>query len=124
MGIVAQVNGQFHYFNGNQIGALLLNDRIRSTAHIQNRAAVKSIVTSELGRKIAEANDVTMFDVLTGFKFIAEKLHSLKRNMITIIYSDMKKVTALWPDRSFEIKMPYKLCRSLLSLQAHLKTII
>lgn len=80
MGIVAQVDGQFHYFNGNQIGALLLNDRIQSTAHLQNRAAVKSIVTSELGCKIAEANDVKMFDVLTGFKFIAEKIAHFETN--------------------------------------------
>ncbi|WP_414053968.1 phospho-sugar mutase [Macrococcus equi] len=74
MGIVAQVNGEFHYFNGNQIGALLLNYRIQSTSDIQNRAAVKSIVTSELGKVIAEKNNVKMFDVLTGFKFIAEKI--------------------------------------------------
>ncbi|WP_244625436.1 phospho-sugar mutase [Macrococcoides canis] len=74
MGIVAHVDGKFHYFNGNQIGALLLHYRIRSTESLKNRAAVKSIVTSELGRKIAEANNVKMFDVLTGFKFIAEKI--------------------------------------------------
>ncbi|QTQ09080.1 phospho-sugar mutase [Macrococcoides canis] len=74
MGIVAHVDGKFHYFNGNQIGALLLHYRIQSTESLKNRAAVKSIVTSELGRKIAEANNVKMFDVLTGFKFIAEKI--------------------------------------------------
>lgn len=74
MGIVAHVDGKFHYFNGNQIGALLLHYRIQSTESLKNRASVKSIVTSELGRKIAEANNVKMFDVLTGFKFIAEKI--------------------------------------------------
>lgn len=74
MGIVAHVDGNFHYFNGNQIGALLLHYRIQSTESLKNRASVKSIVTSELGRKIAEANNVKMFDVLTGFKFIAEKI--------------------------------------------------
>lgn len=74
MGIVAHVDGKLHYFNGNQIGALLLHYRIQSTESLKNRAAVKSIVTSELGRKIAESNNVKMFDVLTGFKFIAEKI--------------------------------------------------
>lgn len=74
MGIVAHVDGKLHYFNGNQIGALLLHYRIQSTESLKNRAAVKSIVTSELGRKIAETNNVKMFDVLTGFKFIAEKI--------------------------------------------------
>lgn len=80
MGIVAQVDGQFHYFNGNQIGALLLNYRIQSTQDTKNRAAVKSIVTSELGKVIAEQNNVKMFDVLTGFKFIAEKIASFEAN--------------------------------------------
>lgn len=80
MGIVAHVNGDFHYFNGNQIGALLLNYRIQSTEQLDNRAAVKSIVTSELGKVIAEQNNVKMFDVLTGFKFIAEKIASFEAN--------------------------------------------
>lgn len=77
MGIVANVNGTFHYFNGNQIGALLLNYIIQNTTG-ENRAAVKSIVTSELGKIIAEKNNVKMFDVLTGFKFIAEKIASFE----------------------------------------------
>lgn len=80
MGIVAHVDGEFHYFNGNQIGALLLNYRIQSTNDLDNRAAVKSIVTSELGKVIAEQNNVKMFDVLTGFKFIAEKIASFEEN--------------------------------------------
>ncbi|MCE4956847.1 phospho-sugar mutase [Macrococcoides caseolyticum] len=78
MGVVAYVDGKFHYFNGNQIGALLLNYRIQSTSDLINRAAVKSIVTSELGKVIAEKNNVKMFDVLTGFKFIAEKIASFE----------------------------------------------
>ncbi|TDM03961.1 phospho-sugar mutase [Macrococcus carouselicus] len=74
MGVVALHDGDYHYFNGNQLGSLLLNYRISQTADIADRAAVKSIVTSELGKVIAEKNDVRMFDVLTGFKFIAEKI--------------------------------------------------
>ncbi|GGA97355.1 phospho-sugar mutase [Macrococcus hajekii] len=74
MGVVALHEGEYHYFNGNQLGSLLLNYRIQQTEDIQNRAAVKSIVTSELGKVIAEKNNVKMFDVLTGFKFIAEKI--------------------------------------------------
>lgn len=81
MGIVAYVDGKFHYFNGNQIGALLLHYRIQSTKTTENRAAVKSIVTSDLGRKIAEANNVKMFDVLTGFKFIAEKIAQFESSL-------------------------------------------
>ncbi|KAA1042731.1 phospho-sugar mutase [Macrococcus equipercicus] len=79
MGVVAKVGDDFHYFNGNQLGSLLLNYRIEQTKGIKNRAAVKSIVTSELGKVIAEKNDVKMFDVLTGFKFIAEKIAEFER---------------------------------------------
>ncbi|ULG75070.1 phospho-sugar mutase [Macrococcus brunensis] len=74
MGVVALHEGEYHYFNGNQLGSLLLNYRINQTKDIADRAAVKSIVTSELGKVIAEKNNVKMFDVLTGFKFIAEKI--------------------------------------------------
>ncbi|TDM15044.1 phospho-sugar mutase [Macrococcus bovicus] len=74
MGIVALHNGDYHYFNGNQLGSLLLDYRIGQTEGMADRAAVKSIVTSELGKVIAERNGVRMFDVLTGFKFIAEKI--------------------------------------------------
>lgn len=74
MGIVVKHLNDYHYFNGNQIGAILLYNRILQTEGLAHRAAVKSIVTSELGRVIAQAHDVEMFDVLTGFKFIAEKI--------------------------------------------------
>lgn len=80
MGAVARVGDTFHYFNGNQLGSLLLDYRIEQTKDIKQRAAVKSIVTSELGRVIAERNDVKMFDVLTGFKFIAEKIAEFERS--------------------------------------------
>lgn len=80
MGAVAKVGDTFHYFNGNQLGSLLLNYRIQQTKDIEQRAAVKSIVTSELGRVIAERNNVKMFDVLTGFKFIAEKIASFEES--------------------------------------------
>ncbi len=80
MGVVAKVGQDFHYFNGNQLGSLLLLYRIEQTAGIDNRAAVKSIVTSELGKVIAEKNNVKMFDVLTGFKFIAEKIAEFEAN--------------------------------------------
>ncbi len=42
----------------------------------QNSVAIKTIVTSELGRKIAESFDITMEDTLTGFKYISEKIEA------------------------------------------------
>ena len=64
--------------NGNQIGVLLLNYILRRKKENgtlpANGALVKTIVTTELARKLADSYGVTTFDVLTGFKFIGEKI--------------------------------------------------
>ncbi len=68
--------GAFRTITGNQMGALLLDYII--TAYQKTGTmppepyAVKSIVTSELAARICEANNVRMYNVLTGFKFIGE----------------------------------------------------
>lgn len=70
--------GQYEVLNGNQIASLMLHyilQALEKTDQIPDRAAVvKSIVSSELPTAIAERRDVKMFNVLTGFKFIAEKI--------------------------------------------------
>ena len=54
---------------------------------------IKTIVTSEFGADIAKANNVEVMNVLTGFKFIGEKIKSFEENnMKKLIYLDMKKV--------------------------------
>ena len=79
MGIAVRNNeGEFVLLNGNQIGVLLANyillrkkeDGVLPT----NGAIVKTIVTTEMARKLADSYGVTTFDVLTGFKFIGEKI--------------------------------------------------
>ncbi|MGY3777274.1 phospho-sugar mutase [Isobaculum melis] len=71
-------NGQYEVLSGNQIAALMLSYLLE--AHKEqgtlpaNAVALKSIVSSELATAIAAAYDVKMIDVLTGFKFIAEKI--------------------------------------------------
>lgn len=79
MGIaIRNDKGEFILLNGNQIGVLLLNYILRrkkeAGALPENGAAVKTIVTTELARKLADDYGVTTFDVLTGFKFIGEKI--------------------------------------------------
>ncbi len=79
MGIaVRDDKGKFILLTGNQIGVLLLNyilERKKANGTLpQNGALVKTIVTTELARKVAESFGVTTFDVLTGFKFIGEKV--------------------------------------------------
>jgi phosphoglucomutase len=70
--------GEYVVLTGNQTGALLL-DYILTQKQSKgtlptNGVVLKTIVTSEIGRKIAQAYNLPTFDVLTGFKFIAEKI--------------------------------------------------
>ena len=79
MGIaVRDFEGKFVLLNGNQIGVLLADyimRRKKETGTLpKNGALVKTIVTTELARKVADGYGVTTFDVLTGFKFIGEKM--------------------------------------------------
>ena len=79
MGIaVRNDEGKFVLLNGNQIGSLLANYimlRKKEEGVLPNNGAiVKTIVTTEMARKIADSYKVTTFDVLTGFKFIGEKI--------------------------------------------------
>lgn len=69
-------NGTFATITGNQMGALLMDYIITAYEETdtmpQDPYAVKSIVTSELAAKICKAKNVTIHNVLTGFKFIGE----------------------------------------------------
>ncbi|AOM82407.1 phospho-sugar mutase [Salisediminibacterium beveridgei] len=75
--------GDYQVFNGNQTGGLLLDYLLRKRKE-QNRLpengmVIKTIVTSELGRKIAESFGMNSLDVLTGFKFIGEKIRQYEQ---------------------------------------------
>ena len=79
---VKDAQGEYRLLSGNQIGCLLLyyiliSRRERGTLPA-NGAAVKSIVSTELARTIAADFGVRVFDVLTGFKFIAEKIQEFE----------------------------------------------
>ena len=79
MGIaIRNDDGKFVLLNGNQIGVLLANYiflRKKETSTMpSNGALVKTIVTTELARALATSYGVTTFDVLTGVKFIGEKI--------------------------------------------------
>lgn len=79
MGVaVRDLEGEYVFLTGNQIGALLLNalleDKSDRDTMPKNGVVLKTIVTSELGRAIADKYGVKTMDVLTGFKFISEKI--------------------------------------------------
>lgn len=66
---------QYQVLTGNQIGALLTHYILSSKEQIdKDNAVIKTIVTSDLGAKIAESYGATVFNTLTGFKFIGEKI--------------------------------------------------
>ena len=80
--VVKDHEGKYVPLNGNQTGALLLN-YVLSSLNVQGRipengAAVKTIVTSEIGRDIAAKYKVKTFDTLTGFKYIAELMQKFE----------------------------------------------
>ncbi|WP_040204357.1 phospho-sugar mutase [Neobacillus jeddahensis] len=70
--------GEYVVLTGNQTGALLvdyiLTQKKQKGTLPNNGVVLKTIVTSEIGRKIAESYQLETVDVLTGFKFIAEKI--------------------------------------------------
>lgn len=74
--------GVFHTLTGNQIGCLLLHHILSAKQKAGtlpgNGAVCKSIVTTELARAICEGFGVMLFDTLTGFKFIGEKIQGFE----------------------------------------------
>ena len=70
--------GEFVTLTGNQIGVLLLDyiltKRAENGTLPANGAIVKTIVTTTLADRLAESRGVKVFNVLTGFKFIGEKI--------------------------------------------------
>lgn len=82
---VAVRNNEGHYsvLTGNQTGALMLDYMLRKRAEADalplNGAIIKTIVTSEIGRVIADSYNIETFDTLTGFKFIGEKINEFKQ---------------------------------------------
>ncbi|BAQ51403.1 TPA: phospho-sugar mutase [Streptococcus pyogenes] len=79
---IRQPDSSYKNLSGNQIGAIIAKYILEAhkTAGTlpENAALAKSIVSTELVTKIAESYGATMFNVLTGFKFIAEKIQEFE----------------------------------------------
>ncbi len=75
-------DGEFKVISGNQTGVLLLDYLIgamkRAGKLPENPVALKTIVTTEMARKVAEVNGLKSYDTFTGFKFLAEKKDKLE----------------------------------------------
>ena len=83
IGVVVKDNkGEFRVLTGNQTGMLLVNYGLGSLKELnklpKNGVVIKTIVTTESVRKMAEAYGVKLIDVLTGFKYIGEKIREFE----------------------------------------------
>jgi len=83
VGTAVKHNGEYVLITGNEMGCLLLNyileQKSQDDALPNNPIAVKTIVTSELTRKIAEKYGVELKNVLTGFKYIGSIITDLEK---------------------------------------------
>jgi len=81
--MVRDDKGDFVPVTGNQTGVLLLdyiiNARQKAGTLPENAAAIKTIVTTEMAREVAQQNGVHIDDTFTGFKFMAEKISEYEK---------------------------------------------
>jgi len=79
---VREKNGRFRLLTGNQIGCLLiyyiLSSKQKAGTLPKNGAVLKSIVSTQLAKPICDAHGVALFDTLTGFKFIGERIQQFE----------------------------------------------
>ena len=82
--MVRTKDDDFVVISGNQTGVLLLDYLIRAKRRTgkmpEKPVALKTIVTTEMARKVAEVNGLQCYDTFTGFKFLAEKKDKLENS--------------------------------------------
>ncbi|WP_191566181.1 phospho-sugar mutase [Metabacillus idriensis] len=80
---VKNLEGEYVVLTGNQTGAILLHYLLSQKKEKgilpENGVVLKTIVTSEIGRAVAESFGLDTIDTLTGFKFIGEKINEYER---------------------------------------------
>ena len=102
MGVaVRNESGKMELLTGNQIGSLLLYYRIKTLFELnilnqQNRhnsVVIKTFVTTELQRSIADHYGIKVIDTLTGFKYISQKLGAYERSLPDDVYATYKSLS-------------------------------
>jgi phosphoglucomutase len=82
LGVLVKTGDGYQLLNGNQLGALLLHYLLEQTKargiQIRKGLLLKTIVTSDLGEKIAAMYGLQTFNTLTGFKYIGEKMQECR----------------------------------------------
>ncbi len=84
IGLAVLNESDYIFLNGNQTGALLINyiiERMEQLNNLpKNGVIFNTVVTSDLGAKIARSYGIEVISTLTGFKFIGEKIEELKNS--------------------------------------------
>ncbi|MGM8366525.1 phospho-sugar mutase [Virgibacillus sp. W0181] len=86
---VKDATGEYQVLTGNQLGSLLLDYLLMHSDDavlLSNARMLKTIVTTELGRSIADSYGVTTIDTLTGFKYIGEKINEFDATGETFVF--------------------------------------
>jgi len=76
--VVRSSDGEFVTMTGNQVGVLLTDYLISQESTPKNGAVISTIVSTRMVKKICERKGIKYFDVLTGFKFIGEKIYEFE----------------------------------------------
>ncbi len=83
LGVVVRDGGEYVALSGNQIGCIILNYRLKKLSELgflpENGFVVKSIVSTNLANAICAKYGVEIFEVLTGFRYIGEKIDASQR---------------------------------------------
>lgn len=80
VGVVVNHENEARILTGNEIACIILDYLCKTKTLTSKTAAIKTIVTTELFTRIAEHFDVHTFDVLTGFKYIAQKIFEWEKD--------------------------------------------
>lgn len=81
VGIVVRASdGDYVTMTGNQVGILLADYLLSCSNTPENGAIISTIVSTRLIKKLCEKKNIKYFDVLTGFKFIGEKIYEFETN--------------------------------------------
>lgn len=75
---VKKASGEYALLSGNQLGAILVAYLLQHANGRERKAIIKTIVTSDMGAAIARHNGCNVYETLTGFKYIGEKLSELE----------------------------------------------
>lgn len=81
MGIVVKnKDGEYVPMTGNQVGVMIMDYILQHSSDVKNGAVVTTIVSTRMAKTVADYYNVKLFETLTGFKFIGEKIYEFEQS--------------------------------------------